>query len=227
VKVSAALLGSALLVVFLGACSRGGGPHEAVVAGGPSIPASLKAQTIDPAAILFSLPTLCDALPPLAPPVERAPSGSFQLHEDDWRQIEFVGNGDRQAVERELAELRTFKKTNQAGVGWKNVFVRSGRPEAIRASRVGLRRLLDMSGGDSRLLFIETGEGSSEVRGGFAIPLGDGAFLYGFAFDGKVVSLSLQLDRESSGGRNVRISKIERAFGLFVVDWYRAEILPS
>jgi len=227
VKVSAALFGSALLLVLIGACSRRERPHEAAVAGGPSTPLSVKAQTIDPATILFSVPTLCDALPPLAPPVEGVPSGSFQLHEDDWRQIEFVANGDRKAVERELAELRTFKEANQAGVGWKKVFVRSGRSEAIRASRIVLRRLLDASGGVSRRLFIETGEGSAEVRGGFSIPLGDGAYLYGYAFDGTVVSLNLQLAPDSPGGRNARISKIERAFGLFVVDWYRAEILPS
>jgi hypothetical protein len=193
-------------------------------------PAVSQPQVLDPKTILFSLPTLCDGLPPLESPVESVPNGALRLHEDDWRQIEFVSSQDREVVNRELAELREFKVANKVGPGWKNVYVRDSRPEAVRASKIALSRVLELArqAAPARL-FLETQGRSAEVRGGFAIPLDDDVLLYGNAIDGKVVSLNLHLKAKDSLTPKVEAIAfaISRAFNLSVVDWYGARVLSA
>ena len=45
-------------------------------------------ETMSPHDILFSLPTVCDRVPEADPVLVSAVM--FEMHEDDWRQIEFV-----------------------------------------------------------------------------------------------------------------------------------------
>jgi hypothetical protein len=42
-----------------------------------------KTESVDPSKVLFSLPTLEDALPPMREPDS---SSAYEMHEDDWRQ---------------------------------------------------------------------------------------------------------------------------------------------
>ena len=202
---------------------------------GSKVPASdaaiEKTQTINPSDLLFSLPTLCDGLPPLSSPVETVPGDAVQLDEDDWRQVEFVSSVDSKSVNRELAELREFKVANQAGPGWKNVYVRSSRPEAVHASKVELSRILELahSSAPPLRLFLRTMGKTAEVRGGFAIPVGERTVLYGHTVDGIAVSLNLHASAKGLEASAVKslISGISRTFDLVVVDWYRAEVLAS
>jgi hypothetical protein len=230
-KTRSLIIGSVVLLAApaLVACSRERSPGTAAPNAGPPPAPSTNVQTLDPKTILFSLPTLCDGLPPVGPPVETVPAGAVTLNEDDWRQIELVAARDREAVGRELAELSAFKVANRVGAGWKNVYVRSSRPDAIRASAVPLARVQALAGPRahrSRLFLGPTGGTASEVQGGFAIDLGKGVTLYGHAADGKVISLNLQLTGDAAGGPiPPAVSAIARAFNLFVVDWYRGQIL--
>src|SRR5262245_1696202 len=45
--------------------------------------------------ILYGLPTICDPYPPLAEAPHPPRPGESVLHEDDWRQVEFVSGDNR------------------------------------------------------------------------------------------------------------------------------------
>src|SRR5580698_227312 len=73
----------------------------------------------DPSNVLFSMPTICD----LAPQVEanqQPNSSDFILHEDNWRQIEFVPRQNFATLTNLVAEVRDFEKANREKYGWKN-----------------------------------------------------------------------------------------------------------
>ncbi|MFC7481150.1 hypothetical protein ACFQX7_15450 [Luedemannella flava] len=55
--------------------------------------------------IRYSLPTICDPLPPMLP---NAPSGELlELHEDDWRQVELISGTQANAV---MADFEAIKR---------------------------------------------------------------------------------------------------------------------
>ena len=72
-------------------------------------PAGVTTQ-VNPQNILFSVPTLNDALPDTF--AETAPSSStIIIHEDDWRQFEFVSASFKPLIDQELADIDAIWKT--------------------------------------------------------------------------------------------------------------------
>jgi hypothetical protein len=74
------------------------------VAAGQLVLTLRRLQSIPPQEILYSLPTICDALPPVGS--EPASADSLELHEDDWRQVELVSRSLAPAVDAELDAIR-------------------------------------------------------------------------------------------------------------------------
>src|SRR3954452_13058218 len=65
-----------------------------------------KVEMMDPKEILFSLPTLVDALPPI---VAESVTDAYSLHEDDWRQREFVATSFRPEIASEFDMIRAAR----------------------------------------------------------------------------------------------------------------------
>ena len=226
---------ASLALILIGglALSRRHHPRQGPPTGPTAVPPpSTSVQMVDPKTLLFSFPTLCDTLPPTGSHVADLPVGVFELHEDDWRQIEFVAESDRPVVERELSELVQFKAVNRVGSGWKNVYVRKSRPAAVGASQISLKQVLRLMGKDvkSLPLLLRTLGTHAEVQGGFAVAMPNGAMLYGYADADRVISLNIHFSgpQVPSDGLRVTLSNICLKFHLILVDWYRAAIvLPS
>ncbi|HEY7093015.1 MAG TPA: hypothetical protein VH393_07540, partial [Ktedonobacterales bacterium] len=73
--------------------------------------------TMDPRKILFTLPTLDATLPPLDEHVMASGSQALELHEDDWRQIEFVSAKHAREIEAELADIKTIYQNHRVDNG--------------------------------------------------------------------------------------------------------------
>lgn len=84
----------------------------------------LKVETVDPKSILFSLPSICNSALPECVRVEN-PDGIPVLHEDDWRQCEFVTVNHETDISAELSDIRSIhvNSTTTSG-GWKAIHVR-------------------------------------------------------------------------------------------------------
>src|SRR5579885_2574053 len=64
-----------------------------------------KISRVNPQDILYSLPTICDAIPAIAEGSTKLRKRVFELHEDDWRQREFISVDHRDAIEAEFASI--------------------------------------------------------------------------------------------------------------------------
>ena len=154
------------------------GRHDTM--GKPQKPPST--QTINPSELLYSLATLCDELPALdgTAPV---PKTATAMHEDCWRQVEFVDKKNQQAVEKQLAEYIAFRDAHRKGFWFTEVFVRKDTFPTIESLAIKTVQL----GTNLPPLVI----GGKLVRGGFAVHARNGAFLYGQASaDGTVIHLA-------------------------------------
>ena len=79
---------------------------------------------------------------PLAERPETVSDDQVVLHEDEWRQIEFVASESLDEVQESLAELDTFKRDNRVGVGYGKVFLRRDLPTSLATGGVTLEDVL-------------------------------------------------------------------------------------
>jgi hypothetical protein len=177
-------------------------------------------RTVDPKDILFSLPTICDP----APAVEtmHGPAGARALHEDDWRQIEFVATANLDYISRELTTLAAFKKENRRGVGWTQVYVRKEHPAPL--ANLALRFASLPALPESALTL-----GGRPVRGGFALSDAGGWFLYGQRKpEGGILHLAVSpspsVPSEQFARALVSIAQTDR---LLLVDWYAGALVDT
>lgn len=178
-----------------------------------------------PEEILFSLPTLCEAIPAVAgaPP----PGDARFLAEDDWRQIEFVGRSNSSYIEEQLASLATFKAEHRRGPGWTKVFMRGEHPwplETIRFHSSGLPKFPNAA--------LAIGGGppwGGAILGGFALTDASDWFLYGQGNEeGCVTALALSPGRSSPSEQFLAaVSQLAQAGDLLLVDWYTGSLVDT
>jgi hypothetical protein len=179
-----------------------------------------EAALMDPNQILFSLATLCDPIPATQP---GTPTGSNkQLHEDDWRQIEFVQVANKEHVQAKLKELIAFKKAHQKGPGFTKVFIRPEHPTTFASTNYKATQL-------PRLTEYSLTLGGGAVVGGFALSDGGGWFIYGQrSAEGEVLHLAVSPDSSSEPSDALVNGIIEIAGSNFIfVDWYAATVVDT
>ena len=185
-----------------------------------------KVREIDPTLLLFSLPTICDMAPATIQRATRDNPDAVRMHEDDWRQIEFVGAASLPQIDHEMADLETFKNENRVGIGWKNVYVRKERPDGLFPTRLRYGLIDSIPHEPVRELMIGTPGREATVKGGFAVLLGPSLFLYGRESNGIIVDLGLnRLPEESDSVSNQNILALCRKFNLVIADWYAGRVL--
>lgn len=90
--------------------------------------------TMNPDDILYSVPTLCDAIPGV---VGTSPPGNARrVTEDDWRQVEFVGHSNSSYIQEQLVNLAAFKQEHRRGPGWTKIFIRGEHPWPLETIRI-------------------------------------------------------------------------------------------
>ncbi|GAA1774576.1 hypothetical protein [Luedemannella helvata] len=176
--------------------------------------------------IRYSLPTICDPLPPMLP---NAPSGELlELHEDDWRQVELVSGSQADAVMAEFDAIRrVYDEYGIAGPdgilrGFGSIHLRQRLTEPLSPALPGrkLRQLLP------EIKHVYRGVGFHDTAGGvagsFALGLGPIA-MYGVTDSQTVTTLALHPDDRTTLGVldsvAAGIATVMRAFDLLFVDW--------
>jgi hypothetical protein len=173
-------------------------------------------ERIDPKKILFSLPTINDELPTSdGPPVD---GSELVLAEDDWRQCELVVRDHRSEIEDELEMIRKIHESERAGVGFRNLHVRTAVTVPLPFAKISLAdvRALAPGGIQTRLCFRGMPRSISE---GFAIQRGDGTWLYGITAGIGVKVLGVHPAFPKDPGD---LGAFAVARGLLLVDWCRA-----
>jgi hypothetical protein len=194
-------------------------------------------QLLDPQEILFSLPTICDALPAVVDPDPATLLGDrLILDEDDWRQVELVAATALPAVEQELTQIgdifdrHTHHTVAGIAAGFTQTHVRTPptEPLAGSVSRTALLDLCRASGG--RLGSVGFRGVNGFVPGAFVVPIGP-AHLYAVA-DGDIVHvLGLDLDNlhtmADAATVVTALDPVMREFGLVLVAWCQATTITA
>ena len=180
---------------------------------------------MDPKNILFSTPTLCDCTPER---IKKYPAGGYcTVHEDDWRQIEFVAKSNLAHIENELKTLSAFKEKHRSGPGWTSVYIRKEYPAPLIRASLRSSNLPLFS--KKTLVMGSAPPWVGAVAGGFALSDDGTWFLYGqCANDGLVFQLAVSPARTAiSDGFALVLSQLPAAAGLLLVDWNSGSIVDT
>jgi hypothetical protein len=185
--------------------------------------------TLDPNEFLFTTPTLNDALPEESNRPSPA-DDCFLMHEDDWRQFEFVAAAFGPEMADELAVIDTIWKEHsvplgEAGTAFRSVHVRTRIPQPLD---------IPWSVADFEELFGEPAcpillIGSEHpLRDVHAIRL-ENVVIYGMFADGRLTTLGIEpLDRFVIVGETAdRLERFLTEHDLRLVHWRSRTLLES
>jgi hypothetical protein len=157
--------------------------------------------TVNPKDVLFTTPTLNDALPKASD--DPAPADScYEMHEDNWRQFEFVSPSFADEIAAEVAAIDKIWKEESVplqgmGTAFRRVHVRKRipKPLAIPLSPADFEKLLGslaspmtLTGYDKTLRDVRAARLTNVI-------------IYGAFHGGKVTTIGIEaLDRFAIGG---------------------------
>ena len=181
--------------------------------------------------ILFSTPTICEVLAPTDPTAST--TGLWLLHEDDWRQIEWIHRSLIDIVTAEIQQVRRVHRDHTHPgapiVGYSACHGRR-QPVAPLAGTVqasAWHRLLPAPAHRFEGLGYHDWPGA--VRNGFASSL-DGFVIYGVTGRDQLIVLGIAIDPSAStpataDGFGESIAGAMDTLDLVLVDWPRAEVI--
>ncbi|RKH15048.1 hypothetical protein D7V97_01105 [Corallococcus sp. CA053C] len=189
----------------------------------------VKVAMVDPKALLYSLPTIHGDLPATSEGSTKQGRQVLELHEDDWRQVEFVALTLQAPVEAELEAIQRIHTGHRKGPGFDALHIRGGVPsplEGVRLTLADLRGALDEAAAWQDGLSFRGVAGL--VAGGFAVQLSSALWLYGTEHAGHVTALGLH--RTGASANHERVARMLAAlaarYQLCLVDWCRAAQVP-
>jgi hypothetical protein len=184
---------------------------------------------MDPKKILFTLPTLEVAVPQPDGVIIAPDWHTLELHEDDWRQIEFVSVVNEQAIEAELADIgriyREHSVDNGDFLGFREIHMRERIPTPIDLPLTleDVQASLGVPGASLDAVSFERMPGA--VPESFAFQFGE-LSVYG---TGDATSVHcLCIHRRPSDLRATTLSGVQRLMStrrLYLVDWAHMIVL--
>jgi hypothetical protein len=176
-----------------------------------------RVDLIDPREVLFSLPTICDAVPP----AEQLRWS--ELTEDDWRQIEFVAAGLTDVVETQFQAIREIYENHaefgddDSLVGFRRLHVRE-HPAAPLPGLVSKQRLLGLLPDDP------DHEPDPDADSLFARTIGP-TIVYGLSDGDAVTVLGVQFEEAPEPALAGPLREVMTTFHLVLVDWCRCALI--
>ena len=218
-----------LASLFAGCNDRPSDPSAAAPVAGQSNPAQTTSRATtesnvtqtDPKDILFSTPTLNDALPTDLGP--SAPGDDcFQMHEDDWRQFEFVSAALGAETASELAAIDRIWNEQSVPLGndataFRNVHIRQRIPTPLDVpmSVADYEKLFGKRASPMTLLGYE-----KVLRDVHAIPL-DNVVVYAVIQNDRIKTLGLEPQGQFAitGDAADRLERFVTEHDLRLVHW--------
>lgn len=179
---------------------------------------------LNPKNIRFSLPTVDASLPSTRPGPTKGGKSVLHIHEDDWRQAEFVSFAHADAIQALFKEIVRVWESELSGGGFPECVardtIRDPLAEAIRADEASQ---LFAAGGEI-LDGIAIPSLGSWVDFPFAVRSRGGIVLYGDHDRGRLASLCVIRDkkRRPPGEELQRLADFAAARKLWLIDWVDA-----
>jgi hypothetical protein len=174
-----------------------------------------KVETMRPQDILFSIPTLCGAA--LPPSATARPDGEvLALHEDDWRQCEFVAMDHAQLIAQELAAIHRIHDGEKVGAGFRNIHVRSAiaTPLPLGLAWSTVTRHLGETTSLAGVTIM-----NQPIANASAARLADGVVVWGIGDDSGLSALCVHDVRSATATSADALRRVADALNLALVDW--------
>ncbi len=191
----------------------------------------VRVQSIDPRAILYSLPTINGAMPAIEQGSTKLGRRVLELEEDDWRQAELVALTHQAAIDAELRAVERIYTQHRQGYGFAALHIREAVPsplEGVSLTFAGLRSALGEAA--TWLEGVSFRRLPGVVEGGFAVKLPSGVTLYGTEYQRRVIFLGLQPGRVGAAveGDARLLAGLAASHQLCLVVWWRVSgLTPS
>ncbi|MCY1043700.1 hypothetical protein OV208_20440 [Corallococcus sp. bb12-1] len=189
----------------------------------------VKVDTVDPRDLLYSLPTLSNELPAIAEGSTKLGKRVLELHEDDWRQVEFVALALQAPVDAELEAIEQIYTGHRKGAGFDALHVRKGGSSPLEDIRLALADVRGALGGAAAWQDGLSFRGvAGLIAGGFAVQVTSALTLYGVEHEGYVTALGLQRTGASADFEEVArmLAALATRHQLCLVDWCRVARVP-
>jgi hypothetical protein len=177
---------------------------------------------LDPSTIRYSIPTLAGELPSLRGATADEAEHGLALHEDDWRQLEFLPAESLPHVQESMAELHAFEAGVRTSFGWDDIYVRKLPMVARFRDSLRLAVLQEALGRpEAPPLFLFNSSAVYRVDGGFAFPMAGDVALYGSQVNGRIEALAISVG--PNAGDNMQVFRVFGAVSdcrpVILADW--------
>ncbi|MET8630728.1 hypothetical protein ABZW30_44770 [Kitasatospora sp. NPDC004669] len=183
-----------------------------------------RVHQVDPRTIGYTLPSILEELPPLAPADPTA--DDLVIHEDDWRQTELVERGCAGSVADELEQIRRIYRHHSqslgegesAFLGFTRLHPRRGPELPLPSGTLTQQRLFELLPVSRRYDGVALRDAQGRIVGSFAARVGE-ITVYGCTDpSGRVTALGLT---PAVPGPDAvpGLTAVLREFDLLLVDW--------
>lgn len=183
----------------------------------------LPITTVPPGELLYSLPTISNDIgvgEGSAPPDDRV----FQIHEDDWRQIEFVSQEYEQEIQSEFNDIRKVYDSRHPGGGFVKVHVRKRVPTPLRKKAIRISDLQRELPPKRNYVAVGIQRSLGTFQNSFAWDIDDDVTLWGTRNEeGRIQILCLTLRGNNSRSLEwiAALARLCSKHALCIVDWCR------
>lgn len=182
-----------------------------------------KIQTIDPNELLYSLPTINNGIAQVSK-LTKADNNLFIVHEDDWRQIEFVSIRHDAEIANELKAIYEIHKNHRQGPGFKQIHVRELIHNPLKNLTISVESLKQHFGDMKEYSGVSFDGNNTFIKNGFAFMTKENLILWGdTSSDGSIQNICLAWDKKPSELIKMidSLSKFCKTNKLFLIDWCR------
>ena len=168
---------------------------------------------------LFSMPTISGGI---GSSTGAVPAGAviIRIHEDDWRQVEFVSTSSEKDIDAEFADIHNVRVNERQPGGYSDLFVRERIPAPVRNCALrGVRELIPAARKLDAVGYLHE---SGIVPHSFAWAVDASLVIWGIAGDdGNVTQLCLigAPRKENIAAISAALSRLTLKYDLYLVDW--------
>ena len=184
---------------------------------------------MNPAEILFSLPTISNDVGNVRG--DTLPNDAvFAIHEDDWRQVEFVSARFSSEIDQDFADIRQIWSAERSELAFKKVHIRKRIPEPLAEVSLHLDDLQGMIPPRKRFDAVGFLRTRGTIPQSFAWLISRVLVVWGIAHDdGRIVRLCISggPEPEDLSGICAGLATLTERYELCFVDWCRTIKLRS
>jgi len=177
-------------------------------------------ELADPDKILFSLPSI-DTTTPKPGDTECPPRKRLTIHEDDWRQIEFISMSHLPGIRSEMSAVERVYQECRQGAGFRRIHVREEIGAPLFDTLLDLRKARKELGDRKMLKGFSLGDNRRLAADSFAFETDLGMTFFGLATNhtATVLCCSVHTPPQDPDEAAKRIAAFTARHRLVYVDW--------